>query len=229
VVFLTREWGKVRGMAKGARRSRSRFGASLEVGTEVGLTFFEKENQELVSVDRCDIVRSCFRSSGNPVHACTLGYLADLADAFAPDRESNPKLYRLVNAAFDSLAGGMEPEQTARYFEAWLLRLSGIYPRRKSCASCSAELARVGARYLVEEHRLLCRGCSRYGVPLSSETLAYLRRVWHEPPKSLERPEAPHVLDELGVLHQKLITQQLDKELSSYQVLQDLVRLERRK
>ena len=229
VVFLSRELGKLRGFAKGARRPRSRFGASLEVGTEVALTFFEKEVQELVSVDRCDIVRSDFLRLGDPIVTCTLAYFTDLVDAFAPEREPNAKLYRLVKAAMASLVDGAEPEQTARYFEAWLLRLGGFYPRRKSCASCGAELAVRGARYKVEEYRLVCGRCSEAGVILSPATLEFLQRVWSEPPQSIPPPVRRQVLGELSVLHQKLIAQQIEKELGSYQVLQDLMRLERKR
>ena len=229
VVFLSRELGKLRGFAKGARRPRSRFGASLEVGTEVALTFFEKEVQELVSVDRCDIVRSDFLRLGDPIVTCTLAYFTDLVDAFAPEREPNAKLYRLVKAAMASLVDGAEPEQTARYFEAWLLRLGGFYPRRKSCASCGVDLAMRGACYKVEEYRLVCRRCSESGVILSPVTLEFLQRVWSEPPQSIPAPERRQVLGELSVLHQKLIAQQIEKELGSYQVLQDLMRLERKR
>lgn len=227
VVFLSRELGKLRGLAKGARRPRSRFGASLEVGTEVVLTFFEKEGQELVSVDRCDIIRSTFSDFADPVVACTLEYLTDLADHFAPEREPNPKLYRLVSAATASLAGGVSPELTARYFEAWLLRLGGFYPRSRSCASCGGDLARRGARYVGEDHRLVCGGCSEQGIAVSPATLAFLDRVWREPPQSLPPSAERKVLGELDALHRKLISQQIDKELSSRQILEDMARRER--
>ncbi len=164
VVFLTRELGKLRGMAKGARRTKSRFGGSLEIGTEVALTFFEKEAQELVSVDRCDIIRSGFSSLGNPLFACTVAYFTDLVDQFAPEREANPKLYRLISAAVGTLADGVDPEQTARYFEAWLLRLAGFYPRQRTCSGCGALLAREGARFVLAEHRLSCRRCASGGI-----------------------------------------------------------------
>ncbi|MFQ5789503.1 MAG: DNA repair protein RecO [Acidobacteriota bacterium] len=226
VVFFTREVGKIRGIAKGARRSRSRFGGSLEMGTQVELTFFEKEGQELVRVDRCDILRSRFSRWGAPVLACSLAYYADLVDAFAPEREPNVNLYRLLKATISALASG-EPELTTRYFEAWLLRLGGLYPRRETCPVCGAELIRQGARYLVEEHTLACNRCAPRGVSLSPETLGYLGRVWQESPRSLPPPGAPHVLSELAVLHQMLIGQQLERELSSYRVLGDMMRMER--
>jgi DNA repair protein RecO (recombination protein O) len=228
-VFLSRELGKLRGIAKGARRPRSQFGASLEIGTEVALTFFEKENQELVRVNRCDIVRSGFSSSKEPVRACAMAYVVDLADAFAPEREPNVKLYRLVKATVDLLTRGGEPETTVRYFEAWLLRLGGYYPRRRSCAACGNALVQVGARYSVEEYRLLCQRCSERGVSLAVDTLAYLQRIWREPPGSLKRPRKRQVLNELEILHQTLISRELDKELGSYQVLRDLIKRERRK
>ncbi len=229
VVFLTRDMGKIRGMAKAARRPKSRFGAGLEVGTEIALTFFEKEGRELVSVDRCDIIRSDFSSLGDPLLACTLAYFVDLADAFAPEREPNGKLYRLLSAATVALANGANPEVLTRYFEAWLLRLNGLYPRRVSCAACGGGLARIGARYKVEQHRLVCRRCSEQGVALSPETLEYLQTVWREPPQSLPAPRSMEVMGELNVLHQKLIGQQIEKELSSQQVLRDLLRLERKR
>jgi hypothetical protein len=66
-------------------------------------------------------------------------------------------------------------------------------------------------------------------MSLSRETLDYLERVWREPPSSLPRPQTGLVLAELADLHQKLVQEQLDKELASHQVLLELVRLERKR
>lgn len=227
-VFLTRDLGKVRGMAKGARRPRSRFGGSLEIATEIELGFFEKEGNELVSVNHCDIIRSWFSSSGDPILACTLAYFADLVDTFAPEREPNAKLYRLMKASVASLISGSEPEQTTRYFEAWVLRLGGFYPRGRTCSTCGRALAREGAHYLAEQHQLRCSRCTRNGLPLSPESLRYLQQIWHSPPAKLPAPDRRHVLGELAGLHRKLVGEQIDKELNSLQVLEDLMRQERR-
>ena len=118
VVFLTQEYGKLRGMARAARRPRSRFGASLEMGTEVELTFFEKENRELVSVDRCDIVRSRFSKLGEPILATTLGYVTELIDSFAPEREPNERLYRLLRATIGALAERPSPGDARPVFRS---------------------------------------------------------------------------------------------------------------
>src|ERR671924_1716779 len=58
VVFLTRDRGKKRGVAKGARRPRSRFTGALEPLTEVRIAYFEKERRELVGVNYAEPIRS---------------------------------------------------------------------------------------------------------------------------------------------------------------------------
>lgn len=231
VVFLTEKLGKLQGLAKGARRPRSRFGGSLEIGTELELTLFEKESRELVSVDRCDIIRSGFQSSGDPILACTLAYFAELVDSFAPERDPNAKLYRLLRACANLLTGGGEPSRVARYFEAWVLRLGGLYPIAERCSACGEALDRQGAHYVVDEHRLRCARCARNatdGLSMSPATLRHLKEIWQKPPDKLDDP--PHgVSVELARLHRRLIAQQLDKDLSSAQVLDDLMRLEKKR
>lgn len=226
VVFLTREYGKVRGMAKGARRMRSRFGGSLEVGTEIELTFFEKEGRELVSVDRCDIVRSPFGKLREPVVASTVGYFSDLVDAFVPDREPNPHVFRLLQAVTTCLDGVEDCDGKTRYFEAWMLRLAGFYPRRAGCARCSRKLVESGAYYDHEEAALLCPGCVSRGSFLSSRALEYLEQIWKAPPSQLPRAENVVGLRELASFHYRLIQHQIERDLRSHQVLNDLLQAE---
>jgi DNA repair protein RecO (recombination protein O) len=227
VVFFTLQYGKLRGMARAARRPRSRFGGSLEIGTEVELTFFEKEGRELVSVDRCDIVRSIFSKLGEPILASTLAYVNDLVDGFFQEREPNPRVYRLLRASVGALVLERNPESLARYFEAWLLRLGGYYPRRRTCPDCGRPLAELGAYYLLDEQRFGCQSCLSTGLPISRESLAFIEEVWRNPPESV-RPPTSKVVRELSVLHYRIIRQQLEKELKSHQVLQDLLREEGR-
>ena len=223
VVFFSREYGKLTGRARAARRPKSRFGGALEIGTEVELTFFEKESRELVSVDRCDILRSRFLQLGDPILASTLGYATDLVDRFSLEREPNPRLYRLLRAMVDAIAGGASPEACARYFEAWLLRLVGFYPRRRTCPKCGRPLADSGARYLASEQRIECRSCLGSGVFLSPQALGYLDQIWTQPPGEIPAPESARVLRELSAFHNRLIQEQLDKDLRSRQVLEDLL------
>src|SRR5688500_9871184 len=78
VVFFTREHGVVRGVAKGAKRLKSRFGSSLEPFSTVNLEFFQKEDRELVSIQRVELIRSCFDAASDPAFLRTFSYIADL-------------------------------------------------------------------------------------------------------------------------------------------------------
>jgi DNA repair protein RecO (recombination protein O) len=225
-VFFTLEMGKIRAVAKGARRARSRFGGSLEMGNEVELTLFEKEGRELASVDRCDIVRSRFSQLGDPILATTLGYFTDLADAILPERESNKRIYRLLRAAIGALSSPETSETVARYFEAWLLRLSGVYPLKRNCPSCGKLLSSVGAWFSFDERRITCRKCREEvprGFSLSPESLRFLDEVWRLPPAELATA-GPKVLSELRDFHYRSIREHLEKDLKSHQVLEELLR-----
>src|SRR4051812_2867377 len=64
VSFLSRDFGKLRGVARRARRPKSPFGSSFERLSKVRISFFHKENRELVSIDACDLLQSQFSLIG---------------------------------------------------------------------------------------------------------------------------------------------------------------------
>jgi DNA repair protein RecO (recombination protein O) len=137
VVFLTRDRGKKRGVAKGARRPRSKFGAALEPMTEVKVAYFEKETRELVGLNYAEAVRSPLSmSSEGPLEY--VGYFAELLDEWAQDADADDRLYRLGSSMLDALSAGAPVEPLARYFEYWLLRLQGVYPESRGTLSNEA-------------------------------------------------------------------------------------------
>ena len=196
VVFLTRDRGKKRGVAKGARRSRSRFGAALEPLTEVQIAYFERQGRELVGVNYAEAVRS-------PLTACSghtlddalgyVGYFAELLDEWAQDADADERLYRLGASMLEAIAAGVPLEPLARYFECWLLRLQGLYPEAQGALSPAAREFLVMSR-TVPPHRL--------------GDVAIERRA----------------LEELRSTHRALIAMHLEKTLKSERVLRDLRR-----
>jgi len=126
VVFLTRDRGKKRGVAKNARQSRRRFGGALEPMTRGRVAYAEREGRELVFLDYVEPARSPLSASG----AEALGYVsyfAELIDAWAQDADPNEPLFRLGASVVDALVADVPAEPLARYFEYWLLRLQGVY------------------------------------------------------------------------------------------------------
>jgi DNA repair protein RecO (recombination protein O) len=137
VVFLTRDRGKKRGVAKGARRPRSRFAAALEPMTEVRLAYFEKERRELVGLNYAETVKSPLTLSTQDALGY-IGYFAELLDEWAQEADADDRLYRLGASMLDALSAGAPVEPLARYFEYWLLRLQGVYPEARGTLSGDA-------------------------------------------------------------------------------------------
>ncbi len=116
VVFLTRDRGKKRGVAKGARRPRSRFAGALEPLTEVRVAYFEKERRELVGLNYAETVRSPLAvvgpaAAGSTIirpwtRSATSSYFAELLDEWAQDADADERLYRLGASMLDALAAG---------------------------------------------------------------------------------------------------------------------------
>jgi DNA repair protein RecO (recombination protein O) len=126
VVFLTRDRGKKRGVAKNARQSRRRFGGALEPLTCGRVGYFERERRDLVRLDYVEQRRSPL-SAANGEALGYAEYFAELIDEWAPEGDPSETLYRLGVSMVEAMARDVPIEPLARYFEYWLLRLQGVY------------------------------------------------------------------------------------------------------
>jgi DNA repair protein RecO (recombination protein O) len=230
VVFLTADRGKKRGVARSARRPRSRFVGALEPLTHVRLAYFEKETRELVNLNYADPVRSPMAVAGEAVGYAS--YFAELIDEWAPADDPNETLYRLGTSVLDALAGGAVADVLARYFEYWLLRLEGVYPPHLVCHRCGERfLARSGAGAWLSpgDGILTCAACTdglaghRIGTALSAGALWFLTTARHRGPGEMGTVEVTDaVLSELDALHRMLMARHLERELKSPRVLRQL-------
>lgn len=227
VVFLTEDRGKKRGVAKGARRPKSRFVGALEPLTRVRLAYFEKERRELVGLNYAEPARSPL--SARPEALGHVGYFAELLDEWAQEGDPSERLYRLGASLVDALAEGVSIEPLARYFEFWLLRLQGVYPPTLACHACGAALhdAGRGAVLAPGADVFTCGGCAAAtrGQHLSPVALAFLHAARRLPPREAGSvPMTAAALAELEAVHRTLMARHLDRELRSTRVLQELRR-----
>jgi len=152
------EEGKLRGAARGGRRSRRRFGGAFEPLTRVRVTFRESEGRPLARVDDLEIVQSFFAMQADPRVAAACAYAAELAEQFGREKEPDPRFFRLLATAAEGLDAGVEPYVAARYLELWTLRLQGILPSLSECEGCGGRLD-AGAGLHPGEGDLRCRRC----------------------------------------------------------------------
>jgi DNA repair protein RecO (recombination protein O) len=186
VLCMTEKAGLVRGVARGARRLKSKFGASLEPFTLINLTFFEKETRELVTIKGAEIVKSYFQASGSPEAFEGLVYILELVKEFAPPHHADEKLFKMLRACVDFLAGTPARAVAASaYTELWTLRLTGFLPEFKTCGGCGTPLGESfrGQRYISHEGVLWCQNCRKGGAqPLGAETYKLLSTTRRESP-----------------------------------------------
>lgn len=161
VVFLTRDYGLVRGVAKGAKRLKSRFGGGLEPFSIVNLSFFQKEERELVSVGQIELIRSFFDAASEPVFLQKFAFLAELLNEFVPPHEPNERIYRMTRICLETASARPSALETvALYFQIWLLRLGGYLPDWGRCDNCRRPFADNENAALAANFHLQCTQCS---------------------------------------------------------------------
>jgi DNA repair protein RecO (recombination protein O) len=131
---LTRDQGKLRGVARRARRPKSAFGAGLERLSLVRMFYFQRENRELVNLDSCELVRSQFGVSSDYAAGVVLDYLSEATEELLPPAEPSERHFRLLAAVLEhvgaELAAGRDGAvwKAALYFSLWAVRLGGFLP-----------------------------------------------------------------------------------------------------
>ena len=136
VSFFTRDAGKLRGVARRARKPKSPFGAGIERLSHVNMWYFARENRDLVSLERCELIHSQMGIVGDYAGCVVLDYLAEVSEHLLPANEPNERFFRLLLAVLEYLranpVAGVWP--AVHYFSLWAVRLSGFLPEPRVSA-----------------------------------------------------------------------------------------------
>jgi DNA repair protein RecO (recombination protein O) len=139
VCFLTRDFGKVRGVAKSALKSRKRFGGALEPMTVARAWFAERPRQELVRLDRLEIVRSPLSAPVDHARMAVLSFFAEVLDEALPEHDPQETVFRLLLAVLDQTTVE-QPWMPLTFFSLWMTRLMGLLPDIAHCTVCREAL-----------------------------------------------------------------------------------------
>ncbi|SRR5258708_7401028 len=132
VSFYTRDQGRLRGVARSARKPKSSFGSGLERLSLVHMHYRQKENVELVQLNSCDIIQSQFSLASDYPSGVALDYIAEISEQLLPSHEPNEKFFRLLITVLDHLRTSSSAERpqaiwvSVAYFTLWAVRLSGF-------------------------------------------------------------------------------------------------------
>src|SRR5262249_43979197 len=140
VSFFTRDEGKLRGVARRARRPKSPFGSGLERLSLVRMSYYQRnESADLVNLTGCELIRSSFAMQSDYARSLTLDYFTEVTEHLLPPHEANEKFFRLLTAVVDFLRAKGDVWAAALYFSLWSVRLGGFLPELRVSAE-SAEI-----------------------------------------------------------------------------------------
>lgn len=217
VVCFTHSAGLVRAVAKGCRRLKNRFGAALEPFTLLNISYYQRDNRDLVSLGNTEILKSHFNLSSNGETLTGLAYMADLTIEFSPPYQPNDRLFRMLRACLAAISASPgDMETVLRYFEVWILKLEGFLPDIKKCAECDQILNESGSAFIGTDLLIRCHSCSRArGTALSQNVHRQLRATQRLAPNVFaeESRDLPaKTLRDLADLTHQLIARVLERQ-----------------
>ena len=213
VTFVTERHGKVRAVAKGVRKTRSKFGARLEPTSHVALQLYEGRELDIVTqAEAVDHFRVIREDLDRLTAAITM---LETVDQMSLDREPNPDLYRMLLGALRTLAAEHSPLVVAGFH--WkLLALEGFRPMVEGCVHCGVEEGLVAFDPI--EGGLLC-GEHRRGTRLSPDAIELLQQILGgRLAQALQAPASPatHEVDHLAT---RVMEHHLERRLRSVGLL----------
>jgi len=184
VTLFTRLEGKVRGVARSAKKSKKRFGGALEPLTYVRAYYDDRERSELARLDSCDVLESPLATEVSYPRAVALAHVAEILDELLPDREANDAVFRL---ALSVIAGLRGPEVwlPITYFELWMTRLIGYLPELTECMVCGRALNGSRAYFHALADGLFCGDDKRLASSeITAESRALVAKMFRAPVES---------------------------------------------
>lgn len=230
ITFFTQDFGKLKGIAKGARRSRKRFQNALSLFSHLHLNFFDKEGMGLVRVESCDILHSFPRMRENFQKILYGNYYLELVNEMAGEREGNPEAFELLLSFLLNLEEMETREEQLRLFEIRMLSLFGYRPNMKRCHLCKKDwedLKEIPTVFFSpEKGALVCDRCSKIQndlIPLSLGTARLIEKISQMELQKVDRWRfTAQALSESEELLTQFIRYQLGKELKSLRALKGI-------
>ncbi len=221
VSFFTRAEGKVKGVAKSAKKSKKRFGGALEPLTYVRVYYADKERRELSHIDSCDVLESPLAGAVDVPRAMALGHVAEVLEELLPEREVNDAIFRLAVTVLGRLNAG-EIWAPLTYFDLWIARLTGILPEMSECLTCGAALNGHKAYFHVLADGLMCAQHKRLASSeMSGESRQLAAEMFRAPVDAFNKWPKSRGMD-LRKFAVQAVERHIEKKIVTAQMLERL-------
>lgn len=215
--LYTRKMGKVRAIAKGVRKIRSRKAGHLEPFTRVNLML--ARGRDLLIVTQAETLEAYSNLREDLIHVGYAAYVVELLDRFTYDEDDNLQLYRLLNETLSRINSIENPTLPVRYYEIHLLNLLGYRPQLFNCVHCESEIQPEDQYFSISQGGVLCPKCGPKfadASQISLETLKYLRHFQRSSFSEIDRIHLSTQLNRnLETLMQQYFTYFLERNLNT--------------
>ncbi|GJL78361.1 MAG: DNA repair protein RecO [Nitrospinaceae bacterium] len=229
VTFMTEHFGRVKCVAKAARKIKSKFIGSLEPMSYVHLIYFGKESQTLHRLNNADIIQS-FQAVREDFQKLYTGiYMNELVDAMAPEGHQEIKVFQLLLDSLEALQDQNNRELLCRMFEIRLLSLSGYRPELNHCTVCKSTRVNGWVGFSYNRRGIVCGTCMKSNgseIKFTTGTWNYLKKMLTLEIKVSGRLKFPKGMDEeVEKVTHRLILSHVGRELKSYPFIKKMAEL----
>jgi DNA repair protein RecO (recombination protein O) len=224
IVFITREFGKMRAAAQGVKKPKNQMAGNLEPLSHIQLDFYSREGRDLSQLRQVELIHSYLGKNPSLAQIYAFHYFAEIAGELVQDNQPNPQLFRLLLAALNAGEANSINQRLVRYFEIWSLKLNGLLPNYAYCSNCGKCVKDEGFFAWLESGEARCHACARgRGLRIGSEAAQALEAMSKLPPEAfMNRPIVKGAAEEIENLSQRMIGLHLEKTLKSYRLLKDI-------
>lgn len=227
VESFTRERGRIRGVARSARRIKSRFGSAFELFTLSRMVYFQRDKDDLGRISSCEIERSYFETLAGLEEAAAAAYMAELVIGFSPEHDPSEPLFRLIGATLEGIEARTPIDLALRYFELWVLRLAGLLPGLGNCGRCGRGLGHDAWLADTTLEFICGRSCGdivgqRRLNPGARELMVSMLR--HSPVQLAQLKPSRQAVRALGSITEMLVCGHLDRMPRSLRYMRQLKR-----
>ena len=211
VTVFTLHYGKIRGIARGARRIKSQFGSGLDPFVYSHVHLFEKPNDTLYRIRHVDVIEPFLSLRENLEVLLAAARMVNTVSAMTADGDPDPSVFETLLMGLRTLEGKSDPSMTALVFQVRMMGHAGFRPQMEHCAGCSRPLTQAGGQFSPKAGGMLCAVCAvrqpLHCVSLSPGSLAVLQQAVRLPAGMWPRLRAEgRVRSELEIVVERYIS-----------------------
>ncbi len=228
LTFYTRDFGKIKGIARGVRGARPLLvgGGNLELFAHDGLVFYERKRSEFYTISQCDLLEYF-----NPIRESLdkmsyAAYIIELLDSVTSLSDRNTEAFDLLLNSLRLMTGESSAKRVARIFEIKLLGLLGLMPSLGFCASCGGRVEEPGVKFSLRHGGLICKGCletDRGALAILPGTTRFIEHVRSSPFEKVARIKvAAEVGRELEGILRKFLDYHIERRLKTLEFIKEI-------